>query len=95
MLFRSLRAGGSSTTLNCGYGEGFSVREVLDQVARVAGKPLKITESPRRAGDPSQLVAAADRIRATLSWIPRHRDLEGIVRSALAWEQRLLRQPMA
>jgi UDP-glucose 4-epimerase len=90
-----LRAGGASTTLNCGYGHGFSVREVLDEVARVSGKKLRITESPRRVGDPPCLVAKADRIRAELSWAPRHRDLGGIVSSALAWEQRLLRQPMA
>ena len=89
-----LRAGSASTTLNCGYGHGFSVREVLDEVARVSGKKLRITESPRRAGDPPCLVAKADRIRAELSWVPRHRDLGGIVSSALAWEQRLLRQPM-
>jgi UDP-glucose 4-epimerase len=89
-----LRNGGASTTLNCGYGHGFSVREVLDEVARVSGKRLKIIESPRRAGDPPCLVAKADRIREVLSWVPRHRDLAGIVSSALAWEQRLLRQPM-
>ena len=90
-----LRAGGDSTTLNCGYGQGFSVRQVLDEVARVAGGPLRITEAPRRAGDPACLVAAADRIRDVLSWTPRHRDLEGIIRSALGWERRLLRQPMS
>ena len=90
-----LRAGGASTTLNCGYGQGFSVREVLDEVARASGMKLKITESPRRAGDPPRLVAKADRIREVLSWLPQHRDLGGIVRSALAWEQRLLRQPMS
>ncbi|MDH4260204.1 MAG: UDP-glucose 4-epimerase GalE [Gammaproteobacteria bacterium] len=89
-----LRKGGTSTTLNCGYGEGLSVREVLDEVARASGRELKITEAPRRAGDPPQLVAEADRIREVLSWEPRHRDLAGIVGSALAWEQRLLRQPM-
>ena len=89
-----LRAGGASTTLNCGYGQGSSVREVLDEVARASGKKLKISESPRRAGDPPSLVAKADRIREELSWVPRHRDLVGIVSAALAWEQRLLRQPM-
>jgi UDP-glucose 4-epimerase len=89
-----LRAGGTSTTLNCGYGHGFSVREVLDEVARVSSKKLQVTESPRRAGDPPCLVAKADRIREVLSWVPRHRDLAGIVSSALAWEKRLLRQPM-
>ena len=90
-----LRAGGASTTLNCGYGQGFSVRQVLDQVAGVAGKPLCIVESPRRAGDPPRLIARAERIREQLGWQPRHQDLGGIVRSAFAWEQRLLRQPPA
>jgi UDP-glucose 4-epimerase len=90
-----LRGGGAPTTLNCGYGRGFSVREVLDEVARVSGMKLSVTESPRRAGDPPQLVAAAQRIRETLHWAPRHEDLAGIVATALAWERRLLRQPMA
>ena len=90
-----LRAGGAPATLNCGYGRGFSVREVLAEVGRVAGRPLQVTETGRRAGDPPQLVAAAQRIRDTLGWAPRHQDLPGIVATALAWEQRLLRQPMA
>lgn len=90
-----LRGGGASATLNCGYGEGFSVRDVLDEVARVSGSKLSITESGRRAGDPPQLIAAAERIRKTLGWTPRHQDLGGIVATALAWEKRLLRQPMA
>jgi len=89
-----LRSGGDSATLNCGYGRGFSVREVLDTVARVAGQELKIVEGPRRAGDPSQLVAQAERIRHTLGWEPQHADLEGIARTALAWERRLVREPM-
>ena len=90
-----LRGGGASTTLNCGYGRGFSVREVLAEVSRVAGTALSVTESGRRAGDPPQLIAAAGRIRETLGWTPRHEDLPGIVATALAWEKRLLRQPMA
>jgi UDP-glucose 4-epimerase len=95
MALDYLRSGGTPVTLNCGYGEGFSVRQVLDQVADVAGKPLRIVESGRRAGDPPRLVAEAARIRERLGWQPRHQDLAGIVRSALAWEQRLLRQPPA
>ena len=90
-----LRGGGVSTTLNCGYGRGFSVREVLDEVARISGQTLSITETGRRAGDPPKLIAAAHRIRDTLHWTPRHEDLAGIVSTALAWEKRLLRQPMA
>ena len=89
-----LRGDGASATLNCGYGEGFSVRDVLDAVARVSGSKLSITESGRRAGDPPQLIAAAGRIRKTLGWTPKHQDLAGIVATALAWEKRLLRQPM-
>lgn len=84
-----LRAGGRSTTLNCGYGAGNSVREVLAMVAAVAGRELTVREAPRRAGDPPQLVARAGRIRETLGWQPRHAELEAIVRSALAWERRL------
>ncbi|MGQ0384107.1 MAG: UDP-glucose 4-epimerase GalE [Gammaproteobacteria bacterium] len=84
-----LRADGASTALNCGYGRGYSVREVLAMVARVSGRKLAIREAPRRAGDPARLVARADRIRRVLGWQPRHQDLEGIVRTALAWERRL------
>jgi UDP-glucose 4-epimerase len=90
-----LHSGGGSTTLNCGYGRGYSVREVLAAVARASGTTLKVTESGRRAGDPPQLIAAARRIRETLGWTPRYDDLAGIVATALAWEKRLLRQPMA
>ena len=90
-----LRAGGESTTLNCGYGRGFSVREVLDCVARLAGRSLNVVEGPRRAGDPPELIARADRIRGALDWEPIHADLEGIVTTALDWERRLQRQPMS
>ena len=88
-----LRRGGDSVTLNCGYGHGYSVREVLAMVAQVHGAPLNIEEAPRRAGDPASLVAKADRIRAVLGWQPRHDDLEFIVRTSLAWERKLLQQP--
>jgi UDP-glucose 4-epimerase len=88
-----LRAGGETTVLNCGYGHGYSVREVLAAVARAHGAPLAQREEPRRAGDPPVLVAAADRIRSVLGWQPRHDDLDAIVRTALAWVQRLQRQP--
>ena len=90
-----LRGGGPSATLNCGYGRGFSVRDVLGEVERVAGSRLNIVEAGRRAGDPPQLIAVAERIRRTLGWTPRYHDLAGIVGTALAWEKRLLRQPMA
>jgi UDP-glucose 4-epimerase len=90
-----LRAGGESATLNCGYGHGYSVREVLDTVSRVNGSPLTVNEQPRRAGDPPMLVARADRIRERLQWTPRHDDLEFIVRTSLDWERKLQENPPA
>ena len=90
-----LRGGGRSVTLNCGYGHGYSVREVLAMVERVAGRPLVIREEARRAGDPPYLVARADRIRAELGWRPRLDDLQAIVSSSLAWERKLLAAPWA
>jgi UDP-glucose 4-epimerase len=84
-----LRAGGAPAALNCGYGRGFSVREVLAMVEKVAGRKLVVREEARRAGDPPTLVARAERIRTVLGWEPMHQDLEGIVRTALAWERRL------
>jgi UDP-glucose 4-epimerase len=88
-----LRKGGVPLVLNVGYGHGYSVREVLASVERVAGHPLTIREEPRRAGDPPNLVARADRIRTELGWKPRLDDLDTIVRTALEWERRLLREP--
>jgi UDP-glucose 4-epimerase len=88
-----LRAGGASTVLNVGYGHGYSVREVLQSVERVSGERLAVIEEPRRAGDPPALVARADRIRQELGWKPRLDDLDTIVRTSLAWERRLLREP--
>jgi UDP-glucose 4-epimerase len=88
-----LRGGGPSTTLNVGYGHGYSVRQVLASVERVSGKRLKVREVQRRAGDPPALVARAERIRSQLGWQPRLDDLDTIVRTAYTWEQRLLRDP--
>ena len=84
-----LRAGGESTVLNCGYGHGYSVREVLKMVEQVNGEPLNIIEEERRAGDPPELIAEADRIRDVLGWEPRLDDLETIVRTSLEWEKKL------
>ena len=86
---RDLEEGGGGRVLNCGYGRGFSVREVLETVRAVAGVPFDVREGPRRAGDPPVLVADASRIRAALRWSPRHDDLEFIVRTALSWERKL------
>jgi UDP-glucose 4-epimerase len=88
-----LRGGGKSSTLNVGYGHGYSVREVLRMVETVGGKPLVVREEARRAGDPAYLVARADRIRSELGWTPRYDDLEAIVAHSLAWERKLLVEP--
>jgi UDP-glucose 4-epimerase len=84
-----LRDGGASTTLNCGYGHGYSVREVVDQVNKVHGSPINAEEQPRRAGDPPELVAAVDKIHERLGWKPKFDDLEFIVRTSLDWEKKL------
>ena len=80
---------GRSLTMNCGYGRGFSVLEVLDAVDAVTGTPIEREIGPRRAGDPDSLVSDPSRIRATLPWEPRHADLPTIIEHALAWEKRL------
>jgi UDP-glucose 4-epimerase len=88
-----LRDGGRSSTLNVGYGHGYSVREVLAAVERAAGAKLSVREEPRRAGDPPSLIARADRIRQELGWRPRLDDLDTIVRTSLEWERQLKRDP--
>lgn len=86
---RYLRAGGTSVTLNCGYGHGYSVRQVVDQVNRVNGLPIAVEEQPRRPGDPPELVAAVEKIRRVLDWTPKYDNLEVIVRTSLEWERKL------
>jgi UDP-glucose 4-epimerase len=87
-----LRGGGASTTLNCGYGRGFSVLEVIDTVKRVAGIDFKRECAGRRPGDPARIVADCARARALLNWQPQFNDLETIVAHALAWERTLARR---
>jgi UDP-glucose 4-epimerase len=84
-----LRQGGESLTLNCGYGRGYSVLEVIDVVKRVSGRDFEVRLSPRRPGDPAAIVAKADRVRERLGWRPRFDDLSQIVAQALAWERSL------
>jgi UDP-glucose 4-epimerase len=88
-----LRAAGQSIVLNCGYGHGYSVREVLASVERVAGRRVPVNVQPRRAGDPPTLVARAQKIRTVLGWLPRLDDLDAIVQTSLRWEERLKREP--
>ncbi|MCB0950190.1 MAG: UDP-glucose 4-epimerase GalE [Mycobacterium sp.] len=84
-----LEKDGESLLLNCGYGHGYSVREVIDSVERVSGVTLDVREQPRRAGDPAALIARGDKVRETLGWQPKHDDLDTIVAHALAWERKL------
>ena len=87
-----LRNGGESTVLNCGYGHGYSVREVLAAVERANEAPLNIDEQPRRAGDPPELVAVAERVRTVLGWSPKFDDLDTIVKTSLEWERKIAAQ---
>lgn len=84
-----LRQGGQSTLLNCGYGHGFSVRQVIDAVNRVHGSPIKVETCPRRAGDPPSLIAAVNKIHQVLGWKPHYDDLDFIVKTSLDWERKL------
>jgi UDP-glucose 4-epimerase len=81
-----LAAGGASEVLNCGYGHGHTVREVIESVRRVSGRPVPSRDAPRRVGDPVELVADNTRIRRVLGWEPRHDDLDFIVKTAWEWE---------
>lgn len=84
-----LRSGAESQVFNCGYGRGYSVLEVVGAVERAAGLALDVRDAPRRAGDPAEIIANADRARSALEWQPQHDDLDFIVASALAWEKHL------
>ena len=87
LALRRLRDGGDSFIVNCGYGRGYSVREVLSAVERVNGQPLNVREAPRRPGDPAELVADTDRLTSLLGWRANGDNLDTIVASALAWER--------
>lgn len=84
-----LAKSGESVTLNCGYGRGYSVQQVIDTVRLVSGREIAVTPAPRRAGDPPEIVADSSRLQELLGWRPRHDDLQTICASALAWEQSL------
>ena len=92
---RYLKDGGESLVLNCGYGNGFSVLDVVDAVKRVSHTDFAVRLADRRAGDPPALVADASRIRDVLGWKPRLNDLDGIVENALSWEKHLQELPRA
>jgi UDP-glucose 4-epimerase len=86
-----LAGGGASATFNCGYGRGYSVREVLEAVRRVAGRPFAVKEIERRPGDIMTMIADTAKIHRAFDWTPRYDDLDTIAAHALAWEEKLLR----
>ena len=90
LLLDYLRGGGRSVTLNCGYGQGYSVRQVIDMVRTVSAVDFAVREAPPRPGDPAFVVARADKVRQLLGWVPHHADLEQIVRGAYEWERYLM-----
>lgn len=83
-----LLKGGASQTINCGYGWGISVQQVIDAVERLSGKSINVIRGPRREGDIVEMVAVTKRIRDLLDWTPRYNNIDAIIGSALAWEQR-------
>ena len=87
-----LNAGGESQFLNCGYGHGASVREVIAMVKKISGVNFKVEEAGRREGDPPKLISKAEKIRKVLGWTPKHDDLGLIVKTAYNWERKLLQK---
>jgi len=85
-----LEHGGDSATVNCGYGRGYSVREVLDVVRKVSDRPIEIKSDIRRPNDPPELVADTRKIQELLGWQPANDDIETIVSSAIQWERKLM-----
>jgi UDP-glucose 4-epimerase len=82
----------TSQILNCGYGNGYSVKEVLSKIKEVSGVDFPVVETPRREGDPACVIASGKKIREVIGWNPQHNSLDEIVRSALAWEEKKLKQ---
>ena len=90
-----LRDGGRSDVFNCGYGQGYSVKQVIEAVKHVSAVDFDVRNVARRDGDPAALVAATDKIHATLGWRPQHDNLDRIVSQALNWEEHLTQNPGA
>jgi UDP-glucose 4-epimerase len=90
LVLGHLRNGGESGVFNCGYGHGFSVREVVDRVKSVTGVDFPVHLAPRRAGDPAAIIANSQHIQHDLGWTPQHDDLDGIVGDAFNWEKKLM-----
>lgn len=88
---RYLEQNGESQILNCGYGKGYSVRQVVEQAKAISGVDFPVIELERRPGDPAWVTACADKIRQVLNWQPKHNNLDDIIYSHLAWETRKLK----
>lgn len=88
-VLRKLRNEGMSLLLNCGYGRGYSVREVISAVERATGKPLALETADRRPGDMATVVAGTEKLTKLLDWKPQYADLDVIVQTALNWERRI------
>ena len=84
--------GGESDVFNCGYGHGFSVKEVVETVKKVTGRKFKVIEAERRPGDPPFLVADNSKIKKKLQWKPKYDDLEFIIKTAWDWEKKSIRK---
>jgi UDP-glucose 4-epimerase len=95
VALQHLRDDGDSLTLNCGYGYGASVRDVIASVERVTGKEVDTEIAPRRAGDPPSLIADNAEIRTRLGWVPKYDDLDFIIRTAIDWEERCRKDAVA
>lgn len=87
LALKYLNEGGTSDVFNCGYGEGFSVKQVIETVKKVSGVDFKVLEEPRRAGDAATLVADSRKVRKAFQWAPQRNNLELICRTAFEWEK--------
>ena len=84
-----LASGGSSAIFNCGYGHGYSVKEVVDKIKEITGIDFPVRHAARRPGDPPSLIADASRLKKELDWLPKHDDLGYIIRTAWDWEKKM------
>ena len=89
LALKHLRDGGKPDIFNCGYGRGFSVREIAAAVERACGHKVPVRELPRRPGDLAAVVSDSSKLKRELGWVPRHDAIDTIVASAFAWENRL------
>jgi UDP-glucose 4-epimerase len=92
-ILKYLRLGGASVICNCGYGNGYTVLEIIDAVKRVSGIDFPVEFQSRRLGDLESVVANNSKLKSLVEWAPKYNDLECIVRQALDWERHLIEQP--